>query len=246
MSVLVLPGVKYVMCILNCKKYDFKRRMQLDTWVPDIPSDIFWFHLQGNLELKECTYDSEKHILTVPANDSYEGVARKMYLVYAYINKLMKRNPGIIGVIKLDDDVFISMHRLYKLVSENQDKDYFGNTLFHRGTTSYGFEEVENKSILPVGGYQIENVQFCGGPGYYLSRKAIEIIAASEQVFNSCILEDLMVGLALKGKVHPHHLPICSSANFGSAGYVIDAYRPEHRKYYQNWELTRAIYERMK
>ena len=242
----IWKGVKYVMCILNCKKYAFKRQAQLETWIPDLPKYIHYFHIIGIPDLPtQQKYDFKEHILYVKVADNYESLAIKMYLTFEFIDKVMKANLGIVGCFKTDDDIQTNVGALCRILHTSQRLDYAGLVMINNGHSTYGYDVVENRAALPPNGHVMNTSYFCQGSAYYVSRKSIEIISKSGAAYDGIMHEDIACSLALKNKVQVNSVNIQSSDTYREAMYVFNRYLPKHQKYYKEWDLVKKVYPKM-
>ena len=72
---------KYVLLILNCKKYEFKKNIQKNGWLKKLPLEIDYYHVIGDELLckeKKYIFDNSNNILYVNTEDTYMSLPHKV------------------------------------------------------------------------------------------------------------------------------------------------------------------------
>lgn len=159
-----------ISCFATSARLDTIRKRWLNASFP-IPYVI----VRGNpKQSEECVRTGD--IYTLRCDDSYKGLPYKVLAAIKYVQKTF--NPDYI--LKIDDDVILDKKKLFDLLKTTEGEDYVGYA-----TYNYVAEEDA-----------IYNSVYCGGPLYYLSRRAIDILVKHMDP-SSCHIEDLLVGKTL-------------------------------------------------
>jgi hypothetical protein len=91
----------FILLIFNCEKYRYKSIKQKETWIKDLPSEIIYFHVIGNLLLEnEYEIDETNRILYIKVEDDYNSLPKKVIKSYQIISQLY----NFIYIFKTDDD----------------------------------------------------------------------------------------------------------------------------------------------
>jgi hypothetical protein len=141
-------------------------RTKQQTWLQQVPHVIF----VGIPTLAtEVDFSEHTRLCKLRCKDDYDSLPTKVWLALRF----MKDTFDPEYLFKVDDDVILRPALLPKYVRELQPYDYAGNVCTH-----------------------IRFAAFCGGPLYYLSRKAIECLYFYMQ-YSFSTIEDLNVGYSL-------------------------------------------------
>ncbi len=233
------PGTentKFVLQIMNCKAYSFRREMQLKTWCKDIPDYITWWHVIGDPTLKEAIYKPEQHLLIVPAPDTYEGLPHKLYQTckFAYVHF-----PSLVGLIETDDDALIDMKRLMEIINKNTWRNYYGRFVHHGGGQNfYGYDIANDKSKLPKDGIKTKKIDYIVGCIIYLSNKALDVVVHRPQFFHRPIYGDLYLGECLEDKFKPEREPQLygDKFDFEYPIWILNRQRPQVPNFFEKME----------
>ena len=115
-------------------------------WVRDLPLDMSYVFIRGRLDLdRDYIYNKEAHECVLKCCDQYLGLPQKIKMGFKFVSQVL--NPDY--VIKVDDDVIVNVPKLIEFVKTNK-SDYVGVATYHLGYS------------------------YCGGPMYYLSRRALD------------------------------------------------------------------------
>lgn len=146
-------------------------------------------HKRTHLE-REHKFGFDIDILYTEDDDSYIRFPYKVYNSIKYISTYFEFEY----LIKVDDDVYLNIKRLYNLLQKTPDYDYMGFELGHKGIDSkwhYGratpdYEFEWNEVIKGT---------YYNGPCYVLSNKAANLIsnAKHEEYMKHHIYEDVAV-----------------------------------------------------
>lgn len=149
----------------------------------------------------------EGQILTLPVSDIYEALPAKIYAAFTWAYHTFPKSPGI---YKTDDDIiYHDMKGLTKAIRSLQNKPYWG--LFVGACPENAVnpiriaERFDDKTLTP----RHQSAIYCYGHGYWVNRKALDIIIAAEDEYKSSYLEDVCTGYVLnRAGWKPLHIPI--------------------------------------
>lgn len=162
--------MKILIAIESCAKDQPKHQAQRDTWIKDMPFAEIRFFVGGGVRRGDETF--------LALDDSYEALSLKTQEICRWA---VKGNYDF--MFKADTDTIINPQNL--ILSGFQNHDYSG-----------GF----NEDVMPAslqdrfGGGTIQFAS--GGAGYWLSKKALTMVAVSDKVV-SCA-EDVFVAAVLR------------------------------------------------
>lgn len=203
-----MPDVKYLFLIYSCEK----NLVQAEIIYNYLVSNNFQEHCQiyiiyGNPSRQEfldttVNYILEDHHLVLNTLDDYYSLNQKTLCLFHEINDLF---PGILGLFKCDDDIIPNITHLVGLIATYRltNIDYCGNKINVNREYKYNFNDnPKYPTILPV-------VRYCGGPLYYISKRALDTFK-NIQLVKIFLAEDVMVGY------HLNHTGIEPSSNIAS------------------------------
>lgn len=135
-------------------------------------------------------YILEEHYIILNTPDDYYSLNSKTLTLFQTVLKLF---PTIIGLFKCDDDIIPNVVHLTNIITtklETLEIDYCGNKVNVENEYEYNFNQnPAYPTTFPV-------VRYCGGPLYYLSRRALEKFNGSVAI-KLFLAEDIMVGYHL-------------------------------------------------
>ena len=205
----------YILIILNCYKYKYKRELQINTWLKDIPSQLKYFHVIGDKEKcgdKNFFFDMSNNILYTSTPDNYPSLPYKVITALEAIHN--KYNYKC--VFKTDDDqVLLKTPFFYTLISLLNKKLYDYGGYVVNAKQSHISQYWRKHSSLPKD-YLIKKTKYCNGRFYLLSKKSILALLKNKKLFEKCRIEDHLVGFILttKEKIVSSILPINSKIVF--------------------------------
>lgn len=173
--------MKYALMLLGCRKNEYKRMLQVQTWIRHLPPDVLWFHVVGDPRIRRSKYFSDEHLLVVKTSDKYEALTDKVSAAIRYIYE----HFDVDAVVKADDKMVIHPEKMDLVVKRLMESraSYVGNTCTVEAnyrssyrvdrieTEPYREDAIQNGILLPEGAI------YCFGPCYYLSRLAMMVIA---------------------------------------------------------------------
>jgi hypothetical protein len=153
------------------------------------------------------------HIIHLDCDDSYAGLPDKMNRIYKYLSK----QKNIKFVLKIDRTA--NINRIIEL-DQLKNIDYGGGRIWKFGCQTYHFNKCEKTSKWYNKPFIGDNIEFCSGVGYILSKKSVEIIASDEN-YDNHIYEDYYVAHTLLSHgILPQHIPMKE--------YVYDSDHPKN------------------
>ena len=178
---------EYIFIIYSCKKnlekankiYE-KINNQIDNTKVYI---IYGEELNENMNY---TIMDDKYIL-LNVKDDYDHLNEKTLLLIKTINLIF---PAIKGMFKCDDDVIVNIGHINNMILNNENIDYCGKKIVR--TKEYN----EWSKINGFDKYPTYECIHCGGPFYFLSKKAIDCFHETYDV-KIIYYEDMMVGYHL-------------------------------------------------
>lgn len=169
-------------CIISCEKYKHKILLQ-DT--SNLIGEYRYFI--GNPDLREPVEQGK--IVYLPCEDNYENLTKKTLMALEWSKRL-----DFQFLLKTDDDV--SFGKGIENLIDNVKMDYFGKVVkggyvsnWHRGKCDS--EELNNKS------FSVPNINYCVGGGYFLSKKAVNLIIENSHKEEVSIFEDVSIATIL-------------------------------------------------
>jgi len=161
-----------VVMIITC--YASPRAEHLK-WVKDLPPDMEYVFIRGNLMLEqEYIHTKEIHECVLRCSDTYLGLPEKIKAGLSFVYKTY--SPDF--VVKIDDDVIVNVPKLCTFV-QNTNDDYAGIVAYHKGYL------------------------YCGGPLYYLSKHSLSCM--KDMDITDIDAEDICIGRCAEQNVISIH-----------------------------------------
>lgn len=192
--------------ILNCKKYENKRRPdKISTYNIDFR---YFIGDESLIEKGEAVEEIDKFLVRLPCKDNYESLPQKVFEIMKWFRS---KYPEKKYMIKADDDVLFDFKKfenyLYKFQKENL--DYAGHKVVIKKKTQgkCHLGRTEDKKLAETK-IDIFPCEYVGGPVYLLSRKSVDILIDNlfKEGNKTCIYEDVSVGYCLNEKnIYPVH-----------------------------------------
>ena len=136
-------------------------------WIQELSNfDIDYVIITGDPLLPQPTYNAETHTAVLPCRDDYIGLPDKIKAGFQYVEQTF--NPSF--VCKVDDDILLNTQRFieWQAATKSTRYDYVGKIV-------HAYETI-----------------YCGGPMYYVSRKALLALQDMDTTFHTA--EDICVG----------------------------------------------------
>ena len=204
----------FILLIMNCQKYREKSLAQKNTWLKELPSNIKYYHVIGNSELKtEFKFDDEERKLWVRNHDDYNSLPHKVITAYDAINQTYDYKY----IMKTDDDQqVLSCFQFFSTLTKLFDSPNFS---YHYG----GF--IVDVKLPHISQYyrihpelpnnlKIEAIKYCNGRFYFLSYNAIQDLITKRENISKEYLEDYAVGYYLNSSLKTKIFPIKTDAYF--------------------------------
>jgi hypothetical protein len=192
---------KVISLILTCKRPYYEKRLSENVESFNILKRVgtVLVYLYANPSLDETKLELNEegsYIMTVPCEETYDYLSKKLSLAYKYFN-----NTKCIGVLKVDDDTQIKTETIMKeeLHYLANKYDYFGvsekEILKRDGLLKYNSRAKIADPLFQNIYHKINyNIYYYEGPFYYLSKKTIGIICKKGI---ELLFEDVGIGYIL-------------------------------------------------
>ena len=110
----------FILLIFNCEKYRYKALKQKDTWLQQLPPNIIYYHVLGqvqrtnlNPDLKQdYIIDEQERVLYVNVGDDYNSLPKKVIAAYKSINSIYDFKY----IFKTDDDQNVKNIRFFNIL----------------------------------------------------------------------------------------------------------------------------------
>jgi hypothetical protein len=185
----------YILLIINCKKYFKKAEIQKQTWLPNIPSYLIFFHVIGDESLEEeFKFDNKNNLLLVKVSDDYNSLPKKVIAAYDAVFKTFNFKY----IYKTDDDQMLVNEKFFdilkSLISKTSNIHYGGYIVDVKQNylSQYNKIHPELPSYLPV-----LKTKYCSGRFYFLSNKAVMNLLSKRSLIENEFLEDYAIGYNL-------------------------------------------------
>jgi hypothetical protein len=203
----------YVLLIMNCEKYREKALGQKKTWIPEIPSNIVYYHVLGNPSLDTpFAFDEKEKILWVKTMDDYISLPKKVVASYAAIQERYTFQY----IFKTDDDQILSNSRFFGTISglleSKKPKVHYGGQHI-KVEIPYLSQYYKLHPELPQD-MIVQSTDYCTGRFYLLSHEAVANLITKRESVEKEYLEDYAIGLNLHPFFKKNMLPIKSDKIF--------------------------------
>ena len=177
----------YIFIIYSCKK-NITKSNALYNRIVDKLVDTKAYILYGDENLDESYKIMNDKYIILKVADDYDHLADKTLSLIYFINNVF---PNSKGVFKCDDDVFVNLKHLNGFIQNTSitSLDYAGFKVVR--TKEYNEWSVKNN----VDKYPVELCEYCGGPLYFLSQKAL--LCFKNEPVKRIYYEDMQVGYHL-------------------------------------------------
>jgi hypothetical protein len=190
----------YILLILNCGKYRFKALKQKDTWIPNLPKNIVYFHVLGDPELtNDFEFSLSENILYIKVDDDYNSLPKKVIRAYSAINKTYNFKY----IFKTDDDQQVTNIKFFSILIHLLNNNYYKpNSRFHYGGRIVDVKQAHISQYYKIHPELPHNLivnatQYCSGRFYFLSNDAIDQLIQKEKDISTEYFEDYAIGLNL-------------------------------------------------
>ena len=193
--------MKYIYIIYSCQKNAQKAEF-LYNKINGLINNGKCFIIYGNENLIADYEIRDDKYIVLKCGDFYENLPTKTVFLCKAVKHFF---PLVKGMIKCDDDIIPNIAKINELLMfiDYQEIDYLGKMIplgkKNKNITAHTSNEHFNKcsdikyNVLK----KVVNLDYAGGPLYYLSAKAIAILAEIMNISDDYIFEDNFVGAVL-------------------------------------------------
>jgi len=208
----------YILLIFNCQRYRFKAEKQKETWLPNIPANLKYFHVLGDPELtNNYKFLIEENILLVKVEDDYNSLPKKVIRAFEAIQSVYQFKY----IFKTDDDQQVTNIKIFDTIISLLNRKYDDP----EARLHYGGHIVNVKQTYQSQYYRIhaelpqdllvQATKYCSGRFYFLSQEAIHfLLEERKQQIEAEYLEDYAVGYYLKDIYKMNMLPLDTNKYF--------------------------------
>ena len=208
----------YILLIFNCQRYRFKAQKQKESWLPNLPSSIIYFHVIGDPELTNSyQFLIEDNILLVKVDDDYNSLPKKVIRAFEAIQRVYQFKY----IFKTDDDQQVTNIKLFDTIISLLNRKYDDpDSKLHYGghivdvKQPYKSQYYRIHSELPTN-LLVQSTKYCSGRFYFLSEEASSyLINKKKEEIESEYLEDYAIGYYLKDLYKMNMLPLDTNKYF--------------------------------
>jgi len=171
----------YILLILNCNKYKYKRDLQLKLWTNNL--NITFFYIVGNDKIDKPY--TENNILYVNSPDDYKSLPQKVIKAIEYIDT----HYDYKYILKTDDDQMLTDPDFFKNISNITSGYDYGGFLV-KLEDHYSKYKMDEKIFL-------KSCSYCSGRFYFLIKDCVSHLLSKHSNFDEYVFEDHSVGLEL-------------------------------------------------
>lgn len=187
---------KLAILVISCKKNRHKQQAIRDTWGKDAKlANIDICFIEGHPEHEQAILVEDR--LLVPTSDIYEYLSHKVWHAMASALRIFDADH----FLKIDDDCLVNIPALLEFAYERY--DYIGSDINLGNRTAFDWHHVAvtNKQLADLI-FEIDPQQtwYDGQGGYFLSRKAANLLAGTPLGEYQHILEDYATGRLMAEK----------------------------------------------
>lgn len=170
----------YIFILYSCKKNLDKTNKIYDKINNKLHYSKVYIIYGDELDINEKYKIIDDKYIILNVKDDYDNLNEKTLSLIQTINMLF---PSIKGMFKCDDDVIVNIGHIQNMIYtiQNENIDYCGHyNIIDKDKTTYDTYECT----------------YCGGPLYFLSKKAIECFNETSDI-KKIYYEDMMIGYHL-------------------------------------------------
>ncbi len=199
------PRPRIVVMVISCEANRRKQESMRQTWLKDLKTaNIEHVFIEGNPSLDRPVHLGDTIFVNCP--DTYEYLSHKVYKAIKVINKTY--DPDFI--LKTDDDCIYNIQKILEI--DLHSYEYIGSNIIsgERATYDWHKKSLSNLQLADILYKARRDIRwFDGQGGYFLGRKAMDIIVQTGLEEFSHMFEDYAVGRALHGKVEMPEFVSC-------------------------------------
>ena len=185
--------LKIILLILNCKKYDWKRKQQKEGWIKDLPSNISYFHVIGDEDINnEFIFDEDNRILLVKCKDDYNSLPEKVVNALDAVNETYEYDY----IYKTDDDQDLINPNFFNIIENHilQNKYRYGGHISYIDDHYSNYKKFHNE--LPSKLF-LKKAVYASGRFYFIDKGCVTHLIKSKKRINEHYIEDHCMGLYL-------------------------------------------------
>jgi len=201
----------FILLIMNCKKYEYKAKIQKQTWLRLLPENISYYHVIGDENLLEdFDFNDQERILYVKTPDDYCNLPKKVIASY----KAAAETFGFKYILKTDDDQMLVnlnfFHNLTKMLLQQK---------FHYGGYNVVIKEKQFSKYNAIHPELPKNLltyptTYCNGRFYLLSNESVKDLIRKREPIRKEYFEDYAIGYYLDSDLKQMFLNIDNSKFF--------------------------------
>lgn len=203
----------FILLIMNCKKYLKKAEKQKQTWLPDIPLYLTYYHVIGDEELEtDYKFDNENLILWVKVADDYNSLPKKVISAYNAVFETFNFKY----IFKTDDDQMLINTDFFNIIKNillnKKPTIHYGGHIVdvkHNYLSQYYKIHPELPSYLPV-----LKTKYCNGRFYFLSKRSVLNLITKRLEIEKEYLEDYAIGYYLDAGLKSYMLNLTTDKFF--------------------------------
>ena len=196
---------RIVVMVISCEANRHKQEFIRQTWLNDLKAaNIEYVFIEGNPSLEHSVHLGDRIFVNCP--DTYEYLSHKVYKAIKAVRETY--NPEF--VLKTDDDCIYNIQKILEI--DLHSYEYIGSNIIsgERATYDWHKKSLSNLQLADILYKARRDIRwFDGQGGYFLGRKAMDIIVQTGLEEFSHMFEDYAVGRALHGKVEMPEFVSC-------------------------------------
>jgi hypothetical protein len=222
----------FILLIFNCEKYRYKALKQKDTWLQQLPPNIIYYHVLGQVQStnlnqgqspnlnpnldQDYIIDEPNKILYVNVADDYNSLPKKVIAAYKAINSIYDFKY----IFKTDDDQNVKNTRFFNILMIILKNDANANAI----KTHYGGHIVDIKQPEKSTYYRIHPelpknlilhaTRYCSGRFYFLSWEAVQKLIERKNDICNEYFEDYAIGYYLPSNLKNNMLQLDTDKHF--------------------------------
>ena len=184
-----------ILIILNCYQYKDKANKQINSWLKELPDNIYYFHIIGDKD--KCDDNDiyiDGHIIYTNTLDDYNSLPAKVITALKGINDNFSFNY----IFKTDDDQTLIRPSFFpnicNLLKHKTPQSHYGGFILNINEHISRYWTVHSclpKNIL------LKKTSYANGRFYYLSLEAVKNLITHKSKIETHYIEDHAIGLYL-------------------------------------------------
>ena len=220
----------FILLIFNCEKYRYKALKQKDTWLQQLPPNIIYYHVIGQVQStnlnQEYIIDEQERVLYVNVGDDYNSLPKKVIAAYKAINSIYDFKY----IFKTDDDQNVKNTKFFNILmiilktnANTDNKSHYGGHIVDiikpEKSTYYRIHPELPKNLI------LQTTRYCSGRFYFLSWEAVQKLLERENDIKNEYFEDYAIGYYLPPNLKNNMLQLDTDKHFNDFHLSIFAER---------------------